>query len=135
MALRVDAEGVTLGGQPLSHIPFAVLVPWSDIKSVDLWHHRTHYLGAGFTTKKPWFGLHRAPGTPALPRTANPALIRFLIGPLVKPGGTEEKALASRRIDLWSLDEQRLRAAVARHAPQIQVRTSPGFGGRPARTT
>ncbi|WP_405915606.1 hypothetical protein [Streptomyces sp. NBC_00728] len=114
VALRIDEEGVTLGGNPL-HVGFKTdVVPWSDITAVVLW---TQHVGR---TDMPYIGLHRPQGSPQLPgqpygprrRRINEALIPHVPAEIVQ---------ASRPVNMWDLDRARLESAMETFAPQVEV--------------
>lgn len=113
IALRVDSEGVLLGGAPAKHEKHKAFAPWADITSVVVWHQRT--AGQGIDH----IGLNRRPGAPPLPgpnsKMTQSAAER------VAPHVEYELLLASRPINLWRLDPERLLAAVDSFAPGVPV--------------
>jgi hypothetical protein len=113
VALRVDGDGVLLGGAPARCERQRAFVPWSDITSVVLWHQRT--AGNGINH----IGVQRRPGAPALPGM-NSGLSREKASALA-PHVDYELFLASRPINFWRLDPERLQAAVDAFAPDVPV--------------
>ncbi|MGR3935590.1 hypothetical protein [Streptomyces sp. BRA346] len=121
--LRVDQDGVTLGGTPKQ----TALVPWQDITSVVLWRRylrdvatlgKTHSL----VPTDDWtdfVGLRRRPGAPPLPGP-NSKLSAEQTAKLARHID-HDLFLASRAIRLWKLDSERLQAAVAAFSPRVPV--------------
>lgn len=111
VALRVDETGVLLGGSPARYAATTDHVPWGDITGVVLW--RQAVSGASLSH----VGVSRREGAPPL-RGGGPrarAAVRFLVPVPV------EVALASRGVNGWRLDKDRLVTAVAHFAPDIAV--------------
>jgi len=120
IALRVDADGILLGGYPLGYARTTALVPWSDIVGVELWVQRAGSMA--------FVGLHRTEGAPPLPTaTPTPAVARASERPA---GMCVELLNASRPVHLWQLDTQRLLNTIARHAPHVVITVAPTFPGQ-----
>lgn len=113
VALRVDREGVLLGGAPARYDAQLAFVPWRDITSIVVWHQRTAGNGINY------IGVQRKPGAPALPGM-NSGVSREKAEKLV-PHVDYELFLASRPINFWRLDPEGLQAAVDAFAPQVPV--------------
>ncbi|MFF7042574.1 hypothetical protein ACIP4T_14785 [Streptomyces massasporeus] len=113
VAFRVDGEGVLLGGAPARYDAQLAHVPWSDITSIVVWHQRTAGNGINY------IGVQRKPGAPVLPGM-NSGVSRERAEKLA-PHVDYELFLASRPINLWRLDPERLQAAVDAFAPQVPV--------------
>ncbi|MFT2016931.1 hypothetical protein ACMA1D_13940 [Streptomyces sp. 796.1] len=113
VAFRVDGEGVLLGGAPARYERQLASVPWSDITAIVVWHQRT--AGNGINH----IGVQRNPGAPALPGM-NSHLSRVQ-AKSVAPHVDYELFLASRPINFWRLDPQRLQTAVDAFAPGVPV--------------
>jgi hypothetical protein len=113
VAFRVDREGVLLGGAPARYAAQLAHVPWSDITSFVVWHQRTAGNGIDY------IGVQRKPGAPALPGM-NSRVSRETAA-MLAPHVDYELFLASRPINLWRLDPERLQAAVDAFAPQVPV--------------
>lgn len=113
VAFRVDAEGVFLGGAPARYQVQTASVPWEDVTSIVLWQQRT----AGPTINH--IGLLRHPGSPQLPgpnrNMTEQAAAR------VAPHIEYELLLASRPVNFWRVDPQRLQTAVDTFAPHVPV--------------
>ncbi|MGW5865794.1 hypothetical protein ACWFRJ_26830 [Streptomyces sp. NPDC055239] len=114
VAFRVDEQGVTLGGAPAKYARQTAFVPWQDIEAVVLWQQST----AGLSPMK-YVGLRRRAGAPQLPG-ANARLSQERTGRLA-PHIDHEVFLASRHINLWTLDRGRLAEAVGVFAPGVSV--------------
>ncbi|MER5975497.1 hypothetical protein ABT142_03095 [Streptomyces sp. NPDC001857] len=114
VALRVDERGVTLGGAPARHARQTAFVPWSDITAVVLWDQAT----AAMTPMR-YVGLRRRPGAPALPGP-NSSLSREQTTRLASHVD-HELFLASRHINLWTLDRERLVNALQAFAPKVSL--------------
>lgn len=127
VALRVDNQGLTFGGQPFRHRETTHFVPWTAIRSVVV--YRTYlYRVQGFGPRTGRFlGLRGVEAPIVLPGRPDPvadpdgyrALISHLRGSVahVPP----DVAYASRRIWGWWLIRGRLAEEVARFAPQVEV--------------
>lgn len=113
VAFRVDEEGVLLGGAPARYEVQLAHVPWGDITSVVVWHQRTAGNGINY------IGVQRKPGAPAL-RGMNSRVSRETAA-MLAPHVDYELFLASRPINLWRLDPERLQAAVDAFAPHVPV--------------
>ncbi|MFC5645211.1 hypothetical protein [Kitasatospora cinereorecta] len=117
VALRVDAEGVLLGGYPLRYERGCARVPWNEITAVELWVQATGGM--------PYVGVHRLTGAPALPSgTENPTAIRAAERAAGRPW---ELITASRPVHLWQLDTQLLLETIGRHAPNVVITVDPAF--------
>ncbi|WP_077058010.1 hypothetical protein [Streptomyces sp. MP131-18] len=125
-ALRVDPEGVTLGGGPLRFGRIhPTHVPWPDIEAIVLWTRR---LPAGATVR--YIGL-RVRADAEAPGPAGPALrVRGIRGPAPRapripdlpslpnvPNVPADVVALSRAVHGWRLDRSRLQAAVTAFAP------------------
>ena len=122
-ALRVDWNGVTLGGSPLRRSQHAV-VPWSDITGITLWVVRSQTIGNSGRT--PMVTLLRRPGSPRLPGRAYGAVAREVYAAVGGPGDLET-INASAPVQMWKLDRAQFVATVARYAPHVPVTVAPDF--------
>lgn len=113
VALRIDGEGVLLGGAPARYERQLAFVPWHDITSIVVWHLRTAGNGINY------IGVQRKPGAPVLPGM-NSGVSREKAAQLA-PHVDYELFLASRPINFWRLDPERLQTAVDAFAPQVPV--------------
>jgi hypothetical protein len=115
LALRVDETGITLGSPPLRPASKAQVVPWADIRRVVLWRQALPY-----AQTMRYVGLERRHGAPPLagPRARKAGRIA---GSALAPHVDPETLMASRAVNGWRLDPQRLAAAVAHFAPGVQV--------------
>ena len=113
-ALRVDASGVTLGGNPLRYKKSTRTVPWDEVQRVFLWRRRpgVRYLSVerpagaallspGGTGKadRPAFYLARDPQVPS---------------PTLRVGTT-------RGMQAFSVDDTRLSDIIAHYAPGVSI--------------
>lgn len=114
VAFRVDDQGVTLGGAPARYARQTAFVPWADIEAVVLWQQKS----AGLSPMK-YVGLRRRAGAPQLPG-ANAGLSREQTGRLASHVD-HEVFLASRSINLWTLDRGGLAEALSAFAPGVAV--------------
>lgn len=114
VALRVDADGVTLGGSPLRYRATTAVVPWADIVAIVLWKQ---VLSTGQLV--PYLGLERQPGAESLPGPAgrpSEVMASGLVPDL--PAGV---LAASRPVHGWRLDRRALARTVAAFAPDVAV--------------
>lgn len=116
-AFRVDGTGVLLGGAPARHRAQTAFVPWQDITALVSWQLRT----AGQSLH--YIGVQRRAGAPPLPGP-NSELTPEKTAKLA-PHVDHELFLASRAVNLWKLDAERLRAAVDAYAPGVPVLVQP----------
>jgi hypothetical protein len=114
VAFRVDEQGVTLGGAPARYERQTAFVPWDDIEAVVLWQQNTAAL-----TPMRYVGLRRKVGAP-VPPGPNSELSREQTDRLA-PHVDHELFLASRHINLWALDRERLAEALLTFAPRVPV--------------
>lgn len=112
-AFRVDGTGVLLGGAPARYRAQTASVPWQDITALVVWQQRM----AGPSMN--YIGVQRHPGAPPLPGP-NSALTAERTAKLA-PHIDHELFLASRPVNLWRLDPERLQAAVDAYAPGVPV--------------
>ncbi|WP_280275118.1 hypothetical protein [Nocardia wallacei] len=108
-ALRVDAEGIMLGGNPVwRYQASTVIVPWSEITGIVLY-------------------------TPRLRPRGTPSCIKVLHDrtPAPDPGATmppseaaRREWVTSRRVTGWRLDRARFVTVLAWHAPHIPLADS-----------
>jgi hypothetical protein len=111
VAFRVDGTGVLLEGSPARYGATTSHVPWNDITGLVLW--RQHVGG----TSMPYVGLIRREGAPALP--GDDSRMRAVLEHLVPVPA--DVAIASRAVNGWRLDKDRLVTAIARFAPAVPV--------------
>jgi hypothetical protein len=115
VALRVDADGITLGGTPPRYRSGTRFVPWVDIEGVVLWRQHLPYHAS-----MRYLGLMRPPNAPTLTGSRAEAAGRMAAG-LLTPGIPADIVMASRAINGWRLDETRLAAAVNHFAPAVTI--------------
>ncbi|MET9362932.1 hypothetical protein ABZX93_18705 [Streptomyces sp. NPDC006632] len=113
VAFRVDADGVLLGGAPARYESQLAFVPWQDITAMVVWRQLT--AGNGINH----IGVQRKAGAPPLPGM-NSRMSRERAATLV-PHVDYELLKASRPINFWRLDPERLQAAVDAFAPHVPV--------------
>ncbi|MEY9968603.1 hypothetical protein ABIA33_006687 [Streptacidiphilus sp. MAP12-16] len=119
LALRVDADGVTLGSLPLRSATGEAFVPWEEITAVELW---VQHAGRA---RMPYVGLHRAPGTATLPGAARSRVAQAANTALT--GQSAELLAASRPVNFWHLDRPGFLAAVQQNAPTTPVIVAADF--------
>ncbi|WP_280356406.1 hypothetical protein [Nocardia otitidiscaviarum] len=113
LALRVDDEGITVGGSPLTGNANLVFVPWAEVVAVILFRQR---LSHGATMR--YIGVQRRACLPPLPRArGRTAKFAAYLIPHVPP----DVIAASRAISGWRLDADRLTAALQHHAPHVRL--------------
>ncbi|MFG3258833.1 hypothetical protein [Streptomyces sp. NPDC048172] len=109
----MDGEGVLLGGAPARYAAQTAFVPWEDVTSVELWEQRM----AGPPMR--YVGVRRRAGAPPLPGMNSK--LRPDETSLLAPHVEHDLFLASRPVNLWRLDPERLQAAVDAFAPHVPV--------------
>lgn len=114
VALRVDADGVTLGGSPMRYRATTTVVPWADIVAVVLWQQ---VLPAG--TLMPYLGLQRRPG--AAPLAGPPGRRGGTVPAGLVPDLPADVLMSGRAVNGWRLDRRGLARAVAVFAPDAWV--------------
>jgi hypothetical protein len=114
IALRVDASGLTLGGNPLRYKSTTRVVPWHEVQRVFLWRRRA---GVRFlSVERPADAPPLSPGgtgtadRPALYLSPHPQVP----SPTLKVGTT-------RGMQAFSVDDARLSDAIAHYAPGTRI--------------
>jgi len=115
VAFGVDAEGITLGGTPPRYRSGTRFVPWADIERIVLWTQRLPPYG---TTMR-YVGVARRPDAPPLGGPRTRAVARVTARALTPVPG--DILLASRAVNGWRLDVDRLAAAVQHFAPGVPI--------------
>ncbi|WP_019632071.1 hypothetical protein [Actinomadura atramentaria] len=111
VSLRVDAEGITIGGNPFRYQKTTLHAPWNEVAAIILWKQTTtakaiNYIG--FEHKE----TSSATETGSARRFMSRAVVPHVPPHLVR---------SSRPINGWRLDRTRLTAAVTHFAPQVNV--------------
>jgi hypothetical protein len=114
VALRVDASGITLGGSPGRYRSTTRLIPWADVREVVLWRQPMPY---GRSMR--YVAVARRKGAPPLTGRRGRRAGRVTARTLTPVHG--DTLLASRAVNLWRLDTDRMTAAVAHFAPGVRV--------------
>lgn len=100
--------------RPGGTTPTTRLIPWTDVKDVVLWRQPMPY---GRSMR--YIGVARRHGARPLAgrrgRRASKVTARALT-----PGVSSDTLLASRAVNLWRLDADRLTAAVTHFAPSVR---------------
>lgn len=116
VALRVDASGITLGGNPLRYNAATRVVPWHEVQRVFLWR-RGPGVGARYlSVERPRDAPPLSPGgtgkadRPAFYLASNPQLP----SPTLKVGTT-------RGMQAFSVDDDRLSAIITHYAPSARI--------------
>ena len=113
LALRVDAFGVALGWRPMGRTVPGRIAPWAEIEAVVMFAQVT---GANRTT---YVGLMRRDGLPPLPGGPGPR--SFAWCERLIPDIPREVIASSVPVSGWSLDVERLHAAIERNAPGVPL--------------
>ncbi|NEA28339.1 hypothetical protein [Actinomadura bangladeshensis] len=111
VAFRVDAEGITVAGGPFRYRASLLSVPWTDVKAVVLWKQQA-------AQNIPYVGVLRHEDRPADKPVGK---ARRLLYGAVAGHVPAEVANASRQVNGWRLDRDRLAAAVAHFAPDVEI--------------
>lgn len=114
VALRIDANGITLGGIPLRYKATTRVIPWHEVQRVFLWRRGpgVRYLGV----ERPYDAPPLSPGgtgkadKPALYLAPNPQVP----SPTLKAGTT-------RGMQAFSVDDARLSDAIVHYAPSVDI--------------
>ncbi|MQY31308.1 hypothetical protein [Nocardia aurantia] len=116
VALRVDATGITLGGNLLRYRATTRQFPWADVEAVVLWRQ---YTAAGH----PWIGILRHAYAPPLSSAPAGSGGRGLTYAVTALSGAPDGRLlqCAKGIDGWSLDIARLTAVLETVAPQVRL--------------
>lgn len=114
IALRIDASGITLGGNPLRYKATTRVIPWDEVQRVFLWRRGpgVRYLGVERPDDAPPLspaGAGKA-DRPAFYLSANPQVP----SPTLKVGTT-------RGMQAFSVDDTRLSDAIAQYAPTVDI--------------
>ena len=111
----MDASGITLGGVPPRYRSGTKFVPWADIDKVVLWKQKLPHGGS-----MQYVGLVRRKGAPPLAGRRAQFLGR-VTARAVAPQISGDTLMASRGINGWHLDKDRLAAAVEHFAPGVRL--------------
>jgi len=114
VAFRVDSVGVTLGGTPPRYRSGTTFVPWAEIERIVLWKQRLAY---GATMR--YVGVARRADAPPLAGPRKQAVARVIARALAPVSG--DIVMASRAVNGWRLDEDRLAVAVGHFAPGVPI--------------
>ncbi|GIH10393.1 hypothetical protein Rhe02_84600 [Rhizocola hellebori] len=114
--LRVDAQGVLLGGPSTFSRDKDELVSWQDIVAVVLWEQE-----ATRGRKMAFVGLQRHEGLPQLKGSARSKRWQRIALATVPAHVPRQVAIDSRPVNLWSLDRGKLATAVRAFAPEVPI--------------
>ena len=114
VALRIDASGITLGGNPLRYQATARVIPWNEVQAVFLWRR-----GPGVR----YLGVERADNAPPLSpggtgKADRPALY---LSPSPQVPSPTLKVGTTRGMQAFSVDDARLSEAIAHYAPTADI--------------
>jgi hypothetical protein len=115
VAFRVDSAGVTLGGIPPRYRSGTKFVPWAEIERIVLWKQRLPPYGVTMR----YVGVARRANAPPLAGPRAQAVARVTARALAPVSG--DILMASRAVNGWRLDEDRLAAAVRHLAPGVAI--------------
>jgi hypothetical protein len=114
VALRIDADGITLGGSPMRYKATTRVVQWHEVQRVFLWRRRpgVRYLAVERPADAPPLSPEGAgkADRPALYLSPNPQVPT----PTLKVGTT-------RGMQAFSVDDARLSNAIAHYAPTVSI--------------
>ncbi len=114
VALRIDASGITLGGNPLRYKATTRVIPWPEVQRVFLWRREpgVRYLGVERPADAPPLSPRGAgkADRPAFYLSRNPQVPT----PTLKVGTT-------RGMQAFSVDDARLSDAIAHYAPIVGI--------------
>jgi hypothetical protein len=112
VALAVDPQGITLGGLPFRHSRTTLVVPWQNIAAVVLFKQH-----AG-RTRMPYVGLKGR--TPLQDPGAGGQTRQKLSAGLI-PHVDADVVAASRPVNDWKLDRERLAVAIRANVPHVPL--------------
>lgn len=115
VAFRVDSAGVTLGGIPPRYRSGTRFVPWAEIERILLWKQRLPPYGVTMR----YVGVARRADAPPLAGPRAQAVARVTARALTPV--SSDTLMASRAVNGWRLDEDRLAAAVRHFAPGVPI--------------
>lgn len=115
VALRVDADGITLGGNPLRYKATTRVVPWHEVEGVFLWRREPGNVR--------YLGVERAADAPPLTPggTGKADQIRLYLAPDPPVPALALKVGVTRGMQAFTVDDARLSDAVAHYAPDVSV--------------
>lgn len=113
LALRIDAEGITVGRSPLVRQLPGRTVPWSDVVSVVLFAQKTS------NTTMIYLGVQRREGLAPLP--GSPGAVAMKMSKALLPGIPADVLATSVPVNGWRLDEERLARTLALVAPSVPL--------------
>ncbi|TDC81759.1 hypothetical protein [Actinomadura sp. 7K507] len=111
VAFRVDAQGITVAGNPLRYRTSLLFVPWSEVEAVVLWKQHS-------ASNLPHVGVKRYKDSPEHQQGGRGSR---LVLRAVAPHVPVEIVLSSRAVNGWRLNRDRLASAVAHFAPDTEV--------------
>lgn len=111
VALRVDANGITMAGGPLRYNAGLLSVPWTEIKAVVLWKQTS-------AANMPYLGVLLHPDSTTLQAYSGRG--RRVLAALA-PHVPYEVARFSRQINGWRLNRERLTSSVDHFAPGVPI--------------
>jgi hypothetical protein len=114
VALRVDASGLTLGGNPLRYKATTRVVPWHEVQRVFLWRR-----GPGVR----YLSVERPAGAPPLSPGGTGIADRpaFYLAPNPQVPSPTLKAGTTRGMQAFSVDDARLSDAIGHYAPSACI--------------
>lgn len=111
VAFRADAEGILVAGGPFRYRASLLSVPWTDVKAVVVWEQHA-------AQSMPYVGVLRHEDRPAGEPVGKAGR---LLSAAVAGHVPAEVVKASRAVNGWRLDRDRLAAAVAHFAPDVEI--------------
>jgi hypothetical protein len=112
VALNVDPQGITLGGLPYRHARTTLTVPWQNIAAVVLFEQHAGRFRMSHVGLK---------GRTPLQDPGAGGQTRRKLDAMVVPYVDADVVTASRPINGWTLDRERLAAAIKANAPHVSL--------------
>ena len=114
VALRVDASGLTLGGNPLRYKATTRVVPWHEVQRVFLWRR-----GPGVR----YLSVERPADAPPLSPggTGTADRLPFFRSPNPQVPSPTLKVGTTRGMQAFSVDDARLSDAIGHYAPNARI--------------
>ncbi|MCX4989928.1 MULTISPECIES: hypothetical protein [unclassified Streptomyces] len=125
VALRIDAEGVTLGGSPLVRYEAGIVfVPWDEIVALVRWEQNIRPGGwkvpgqLSLRIKAPYLGIKRRRGLAPMPDSEKPwSTVNEIAAQVTAQQAPTGIAFTSRPVNAWRLKERELVAALEQYGP------------------
>ena len=124
VALRVDASGLTLGGNPLRYKATTRVVPWHEVQRVFLWQRNpgARYLSVRYPSVR-YLSVERpADASPLSPGgTGTADRPPFYLSPFPQVPSPTLRVGTTRGMQAFSVDDARLSDAIGHYAPNARI--------------